>query len=310
MPKFSVVIPLFNKEKFILSTLKSVMNQNFKDFEVIIVDDGSTDKSAEIVNAFTDKRINYFYQENKGAATTRNVAIKKASGDFIALLDADDYWYPSYLEEQNRLIENYKDEAVFATAQEIVSGSHRYALTYSLPENFNKDGLVNFFEASLISPILHSSSTVLKKEVFHKSGYYDPDIVSGEDTDLYIRIGLNFEVVFSTKICSSYHIVKNGLFRSTSSLAEKIKLEKYKQEEIKNPRIKKFLDINRYALAITTKLNNDREGFVKLSTEINKNNLNKKQRVLLMLPSQMLRLLNQFKYVLQEKLGVNLSAFK
>src|SRR5690606_21977683 len=104
MFKFSVVISVFNKEKYIAETLKSVLNQTFTDFEIIILNDGSMDNSQAEILKFDDPRIKYFSQRNQGAAAARNEAIQKAENDYIALLDADDYWYPFYLEEQKKSI--------------------------------------------------------------------------------------------------------------------------------------------------------------------------------------------------------------
>src|SRR5690606_31912630 len=139
----------------------------------------------------------------------------------------DDYWYPFYLKEQYRLIKKYRGESVFSTAQEIIRKGKIFPKTYSLPKDFGQDGIVNYFEASYLASILHSSSTVLKKEVFFKTGIYNPNIKSGQDTDLYIRIGLYYNIVFSPRICSSYYIIENSLFRSSSSLKDKADFKSY-----------------------------------------------------------------------------------
>src|SRR5690554_4695299 len=173
MPKFSVVIAVYNKEKYLAKTLQSILDQTFTDFEIVIINDGSTDSSEAIIKSFNDKRIHYYAQENQGAAAARNTAIAKSTAPFIALLDADDYWFPFYLEEQNRLIEKYPEGFVFATAQEIINKNNTHPKPYSLPKDFGRDGIVNYFEASHRASILHSSSTVLKKEVFEQTGNYD-----------------------------------------------------------------------------------------------------------------------------------------
>ena len=98
MATISIVIPLYNKGFIISETLDSVLAQTFTDFEIIIVNDGSTDNGFEIVSQFSDKRIKLFQQQNKGAAAARNLGIEKATGELIAFLDADDYWYPNHLE--------------------------------------------------------------------------------------------------------------------------------------------------------------------------------------------------------------------
>ncbi len=309
MPKFSVAIAVYNKEQHIAKTLESVLAQTFTDFEIIIVNDGSTDGSEAIIKSFEDKRIHYFSQENQGAAAGRNAAIKKATTTYIALLDADDFWFPHYLVEQNRLIEKYPEEYIFATAQEIIKNNKSYTKPYSLPKNFEKEGVLNYFNASNQASILHSSSTVLKKEIFETVGYYDTSIKSGQDTDLYIRIGLNYKVVFSNRICSSYFIIEDSLFRSANSLYDKADYSNYSHLEADNPPLKKFLDLNRFSLAIFAKLNNDRDGFNRNFEKIDLKNLNKKQRLLLRLSPKSTRFLYSLKNFF-ERFGVRLSAFK
>jgi glycosyltransferase involved in cell wall biosynthesis len=96
-PYFSVVISLYNKEKHIQSTIESVLAQTFVDFEIVVVNDGSTDGSEAVVKSIDNGRIQIYSQENKGASAGRNAAISKATGTYIALLDADDLWKPNYL---------------------------------------------------------------------------------------------------------------------------------------------------------------------------------------------------------------------
>ena len=110
MPKFSIVIPLYNKENYIAETLQSVIEQTFKDFEIIIVNDCSTDKSLETVSDFKDPRINIInHNINSGLSASRNTGIKNAEANYITFLDADDLWKPTFLEKINFLIENYSD---------------------------------------------------------------------------------------------------------------------------------------------------------------------------------------------------------
>lgn len=104
---FSVVIPLYNKEDNIANTLDSVLAQTFQDFEIIIVNDGSTDKSLQIVSDYEDIRIKVYSKPNGGVSDARNYGIKKSSNKYVAFMDADDYWKPNYLERMFKLIEDY-----------------------------------------------------------------------------------------------------------------------------------------------------------------------------------------------------------
>src|SRR3546814_1127294 len=106
-PRFSVIIPLFNKGKHIESTLESVQAQTFEDFEVIVVDDGSTDSGPDVVRKFASARIRMITQANAGVSAARNRGVSEAKGENIAFLDADDIWTPQHLSELNRLIDAY-----------------------------------------------------------------------------------------------------------------------------------------------------------------------------------------------------------
>lgn len=309
MSKFSVVITVFNKEKYIADTLKSVLAQTFTDFEVVILNDGSTDNSEAEILKFKDSRIRYFSQENKGAAAARNAAISKAQNQYIALLDADDYWYPFYLEEQNKSIEAYPEESVFATATQIKRNKIIFDNQYSVNLNIDNPIKANYFEGSFLTSLLHSSSTVVHKNVFEKVGNYDPTIKSGEDTDLYIRIGLEYEIIFSSRICAIYVIRSNSLFQTIKKISEKANFEAYEVFEKDNPALKKFLDLNRYSLCILTKMEGDKEAFQRNFNKINQANLSKKQRFLLKQNKTILKYLSTTKNNL-EKFGLQLGTFK
>ena len=116
----SVVIPLYNKEHQIAETLRSVLEQTFQDFEVVIVDDGSTDKSSEEALKIRDPRIRFVRQENAGVSAARNRGIEEARFDLIAFLDADDRWKPEYLQTQYDLFQKYPQCGVFACNYEFV----------------------------------------------------------------------------------------------------------------------------------------------------------------------------------------------
>ena len=309
MPRFSVVISVFNKEKYIVDTLKSVLAQTFTDFEVVILNDGSTDKSEAEILKFNDPRIRYFSKENSGASAARNFTIQQANSKYIALMDADDYWYPFYLEEQNRLINQFPNESVFATATEIKRNGKTFKNSYSIKTIGTDAVVVDYFEASQLDSVLLSISTVLNKNVFEEAGWYDPKIKSGEDTDLYVRIGLKYKVVFSPKVCATYVVRKNSLFQSVKNLEEKANFEAYENYEKDNPTLKKFLDLNRYSLCILAKIEGNKDAFQENFQKINLENLSNKQQFLLRQNKTILKYLSKTKDNL-EKLGLRLGTFK
>jgi len=310
MPKFSVVISVYNKAPYIAATLDSVLAQTFQGFEIVLLNDGSTDDSASILKGYAnDPRVRLYSEENKGAAAGRNYVIQKAEGDYIALLDADDYWKPNYLEEQARLIEKHPNEMVFATNSEVISKGKTIQRDYSVAIDTAEDMVFDYFEASYLDSILHSSTTVIKKEAFDVVGWYDPDIRSGQDTDLYVRLGLKYSVVFSPKVCVQYLIIENSLFRSSKKLSHKPTFKAYEQYEAGNPGLKKFLDLSRYSLCIIAKLDGNKEGFEQLYQKIDPIHLNKKQRFLLGQSQKNLRQLLKLKNSIAQ-LGIKLSSFK
>ena len=131
----SVVIPLYNKEKSITSTLRTVLNQTFRDYEIVIVNDGSTDGSVEEIEKVQDDRIRLVHQPNAGVSAARNRGIEEAKGDLIAFLDADDEWKPEYLATQYHLFQKYPECSVFACNYEFrdVSGKVTPTLIHKLP---------------------------------------------------------------------------------------------------------------------------------------------------------------------------------
>lgn len=309
MPKFSVTIAVYNKEKHIAQTLESVLAQTFTDFEIIIVNDGSTDNSEAIINSFDDKRIHYFTQENQGAAAGRNAAINKATAPFIALLDADDLWEPIYLETINSLIDSYPTEKVFACAVAIETRKKTVNSTYSIQNIIpNKTYTLDYFESSFSNTILTSSSTVIHKNVIEKVGFYDETIKSGQDTDLWIRLGIDFKIIFTNKTLVTYTYFPQSLSNQTKKIKDKPTYNNYIVQENENAGLKKFLDLNRFSLAILAKLDNDRNGFKLNFEKIDLNNLNKKQRFLLRLSPKSTRFLLSLKNF-TERFGIRLSAF-
>lgn len=211
MPLVSVVIPLYNKELHIERTINSVLAQNIQDFELLIIDDGSTDKSAEVVKSFTDPRILLIHQENAGVSAARNRGIKEAKADLIAFLDADDEWTPSFLETVLRLREKYPEAGAYATAVSTVyNGTIIHSQYHSVPSP-NWEGIITDYFRSLIlgDVVLCSSSVAIPRNILQEMNGFVIDAKWGEDLDLWGRIGLNYSIGFSTSRCSLIHVVSS-----------------------------------------------------------------------------------------------------
>ncbi len=177
----SVIIPLYNKENKIKNTIYSVLSQNYKNFEIIVIDDGSTDKSLRIVKEINDNRIKIFTKKNGGVSDARNLGIINSSYDWIAFLDADDYWNENYLSEANRMINLYTNADLIGISyfinDEIIS------IPY-LDEGY----LQNYFQKSLNYYLFNSSSVILKKNILKEIGGFNINLKSGEDIETWYRL--------------------------------------------------------------------------------------------------------------------------
>lgn len=314
MPRFSVVIPLYNKEKDILKTLNSLFLQTFTDFEVVIVNDGATDKSGEIVQSVEDTRIHYFSKENEGVSKTRNIGVSKAKAKHIVFLDADDYWYPNHLENLNNLVNKFPENPWYATAYE--KGHHKRFITPMispiLEKGHNWIGLVpNYFENSLVDTLAWTSAVCFKKSFFEELKGFDTAIThgAGEDTDLWLRAALAAPLAFSNTITARHNLDGSNRISHTPTLIRNfMDVDTYETYADKHPGLKAYLDLNRFSFAMQHKMAGDTATFKRFANQIAPENLTAKQRYMLKQPKQMLKLLLKGK-ALAEKMGVRLTSF-
>lgn len=285
-PFFSVIIPLFNKENYIEVTLKSVLNQTFTDFEVVIVDDGSTDNSLNLVKKNKDSRVTLIEQENKGASVARNNAIAHAKGKYIAPLDADDIWYENHLSELKSLINSFPDAGVFCNNYQVKLNEH---LVKKANFNFNYGDehliIPDFFDANIYNYIATSSSSAFLKSSFIKLGAYDTSLRTAQDLDIWIKFALKYKIAFNPCITMTYnHFDDTSLSNSNYNTDRYNFIAFYKEEEKKNPSLKKYLDVNRYAVSLRCIASGEKELYRKLKSEIDYKNLNLKQKLLINSP--------------------------
>jgi len=206
MLKISIVIPLYNKESSVWRAVNSVLSQSFGCFELIIVDDGSTDNSLSVVNDFDDSRIRLIRQINSGVSATRNKGFEKSSGDYVCFLDADDEWYPWFLEEIVELIIISPMSSIYCARYEIVSEkSVPFVGSLALPDSFV--GVLNdFFKIYKKSRSLICSSNVcVSRKYFGKLGGFPLSAKTGEDIYVWLNLALFSSVCFSSKISARVH---------------------------------------------------------------------------------------------------------
>jgi len=309
-PFFSVIIPLYNKEKYIKNTIESVLNQGFTDFEILVINDGSTDNSLKQVEMFSDSRIKIFNQENQGVSVARNLGIEQSKGKYICFLDADDYWYPYFLSQMYKYIELLPEQKVFTSAFELEFKNKIIPYVYSIRKTADYQ-IVDYFEVSYKKhPVIGTSTSVFHKSVFEKTGVFDVRFRSGQDSDLWIRVGLNFPVVFIWKIAARYVYDPQGTSKNRKKISQKADFSKYISLEKNNPKLKRFLDRTRFNFAIENKLHGNKAEFRKFYNQIDLRKLSLRRKILLHLPYFILLALVVIKNNFLTRLGLTRSVFR
>jgi len=209
-PVVSVIIPTFNRALTIDRAIMSVLNQTYPDFEIIVIDDGSTDNTKEKINNLSDIRIKYInHPENKGAAAARNTAIKKAKGKYIAFLDSDDEWLPQKLKEQvNTIMRTAEKVGV------VYTGTYRKIKdkTYYIPNPKidKKEG--DIYKNLLLGKYLvPTPSAMVKKSVFEKLGVFDESLPARAELDLWLRISKKYHFKYISKPLVISHYTEKSL---------------------------------------------------------------------------------------------------
>lgn len=207
-PFFSIVIPLYNKEKNILDTINTVLGQSFQDFEIVVVNDGSKDNGPEIVSNLSDSRIRIIHQENAGVSSARNTGVKESTGEYIALLDADDLWLENHLQNIHELIKKYPDFGLYACAYKIrIEGAQDRSINvYGLPDDSDFVTIPNYFESVAYGDNLVCSSAVcIPKKIFIENDIWFPvGEKYGEDQYVWARVAVQFEIAYC-KIASAIY---------------------------------------------------------------------------------------------------------
>ncbi len=295
MPFFSVIIPLYNKEHYIKNTLETVLQQTFEDFEIVIVNDGSTDNSVGIVERFSSEKIKLFHQDNLGASKARNNGATYAEGKYLAFLDADDKWTSNHLECLKESISAYPNAGLYANNY-LIKHSKTFTAPAQLNIEFNTNApvlLEDFFKASLKDTIVWTSATGMKKTVFQEFGMFNPIYLSSQDLDLWIRVALKKPVVFHPKVTMIYNkSIDNSLGKFEDNDARYTLFNSFSNYEKHNIYLKKYLDIKRYGLALRTKINGEFKIYKDTKKNIDFKNLSFKQKVLLNTPHFVLKILN------------------
>jgi glycosyltransferase involved in cell wall biosynthesis len=217
MPTISVVVPAYNGERTILKTLESIKKQTFSDFEIIVIDDGSTDRTVELVNTVKDERIKIFSYKNGGLPVARNRGIAHAQGEYIAFIDADDLWTPDKLASQLEALQNNPKAGL------------AYSWTNYMDDNAENvyQGHSIYYDGDVYADLLRwnfmasGSNPLIRREAIEDAGEFEPTLRSAEDWDYWLRIASRWQFALVPKAQVIYR-------KSSGAMSSKIDvMEKY-----------------------------------------------------------------------------------
>lgn len=236
----SVVIPLYNKETSIKRTITSVLNQTYKNFELIIVNDGSSDNGPKIVSeiATHDSRIRLINQENQGVSVARNRGVKESRYPYIAFLDGDDEWISLYLQSIINVIKKYPEAGMICSAGLVTCDDNIYFR--EVKKYRNKDCVINYFENPHV--FTHTSATVVKKEVFNKTEGFPIGMRMNQDYACFFSIAMITTVIYNGRPLSIY--CGNIPGQTTASIGNSNKKVHYEVERL-NHCYKKWCETGR-----------------------------------------------------------------
>ncbi|PCJ57479.1 MAG: glycosyl transferase [Planctomycetota bacterium] len=206
---FSVIIPLYNKASTIAQSIESIVNQTYQNFEIIIINDGSTDNSLEVVTNLQQRNTIIKSKVNSGVSETRNYGISLASGNYISFLDADDQWETNYLETIHELINTYPDCDLYATAYQTIdeNGTIKQPLFHGINKAPWHGKLNQYFKIAAISdPPLWTSAITVTKKAINQIGGFPKGVTLGEDLLTWARIALNNKIAYNSKYCAFYNL--------------------------------------------------------------------------------------------------------
>jgi glycosyltransferase involved in cell wall biosynthesis len=218
----SIIVSAYNAEKFIRETLQSVYDQSYHNWEAIIVDDGSTDRTAEIAETFVtrDRRFRLFHQGNRGVSAARNAGFNFCSGSYIAFLDADDVWLEDNIESKVSLLKNSDYGLVHSDASLIDSNSNQMGGVIHGKQGYLLNSMLQWKDSSVPGP----SSILLKREVVIRVGLFDVRLSTSADQDFFIRVAKDYSIGRVPKITWLYRLHAENMHRNIALMEKDVRL--------------------------------------------------------------------------------------
>lgn len=248
MTLFSVIIPLYNKGPYVRKAIESVVVQTYKEWELVVIDDGSVDGGGDIVKTISDSRIRLVRQDNAGVSAARNRGVAESTAPYICFLDADDWWEPTFLEEMAGLIERHPDVGIYGTNYFIVKNGKKRIAPIGIDEGFT-EGEINYcrvYAKTLCMP-LTSITVCIPRKVFDEAEGFPLGITLGEDFLLWLRIILKYKTVLINKPLANYNqdvdIANRGTHHLHSPKHHMLwQLREFESLEKTNPDYKQLID--------------------------------------------------------------------
>jgi glycosyltransferase involved in cell wall biosynthesis len=219
-PLISVIIPTFNRADFLQNAIESVLAQTYKQHEIVVVDDGSTDNTKELIVGYGNK-IRFYYQRNKGPAIARNYGVQNSSGDLLAFLDSDDVWHADKLTRQVDRFAADKDLALLFTGHRYVNHEDNQIM-WSVGHNDLNKGAMK--KAIMTGCPFALSSAMVKRQVFCKVGMFSEQLTYAEDWDLFFRIASRYDVDCIKEILLDMHVHKNSMVAQSGNDKDNVRL--------------------------------------------------------------------------------------
>lgn len=202
---FSVIIPLYNKETYIAKTIEMVLAQSCNDYELIIVDDGSSDHSFDVAKSYMSEKVRVYQKNNGGVSSARNYGFNMSKGEYVVFLDADDKWESDYLAVISELIDSYPNASAFSTAYSICNSKGVHVdISLSISKGIIHDYCYECYKMKF--PIINVDTTCIKREVFTKVGGFVEGVKYGEDIDFWLKVNCNYDLAYTNKVKSHYQI--------------------------------------------------------------------------------------------------------
>ncbi|MFT4838274.1 MAG: glycosyltransferase involved in cell wall biosynthesis [Nonlabens sp.] len=294
-----------------MQAVNSVLSQEYTNFDLLIINDGSTDQSLELVELIKSDRILIRSQKNQGVSTTRNHAVQFArenNYDNIAFLDADDYWRPDHLSLLALLFTKFPAAQAVASNYKLKRSNNILETKWSHFENENEQLLEHFFEHNFLNSIFTCSTLMIKTEAIEKVGLFNKRLTHFEDIDWFVRIGMNLNVAFSFQVTAIIDEAAENRSDQTDMKNRSLPdFSTYEDEIQKHKGLEKYLDLNRFSIALAYRMENDIRNATLYQQKINLKNLNSKQQKLLLMSRLKLKSLKRTQKILGN-LGLHLRA--